>query len=313
MKVDFVSYGYVLGLLTTCAYHIPDRINGPDYYKAMLVATHLWSCKPSFDVQKVTSAVCALLASSSDKSLEDHQGRGTPLDKSAVSAYKGFAWSFLTSPAVSTCLDIESISRMGSINYQMLTAAVAAGLPNLSQRITLISSEQALWLLAHYIFFGHKLFRRADTEPAASHVEVMSRLLSHCASDIEERLQASRPTASADDFPLSPFVEQQLLSLVDQDSFIRLMDYLEGSTGNRASKTSREASSLATYVLTLLRIFPRKADDIRMRLFWGGRRQHSDTEKMPAVKFFYDSVRSSAVFKSISREPREVCIVSISA
>jgi ubiquitin-protein ligase E3 C len=67
-----------------------------------------------------------------------------------------------------------------------------------------------------------------------------------------------------------------------------------------------EAKQLATYALTLLRFFPRRADEIRMWLYMGSTAERSDSTRLPAIKFFWQAARSSMVFNNISQDARSV-------
>ena len=288
----------LLDLLRSLASVIPDHIWASDYYKAMLIAVESWSEIPSYDSSRVESTVCALLQS--HNTISKHR-RASGLDNkpSAIAAYNGFAWCLLTASTVSSSMNLESLSE--HVDFRLLTAAVENGTYGLSEKYP---PERVLWLLAHYIYFGRRSLR---DQPEASYIKVVSKLISSCAHRLEWRTNYSTFNTS-DGEQLPHFVEQQLLSLVTQDSVTRLLGFLEDSSESTKSEAMQQASSLATYVLTLLRVFPRRADDIRMWLFMGGARRRSSSERLPAVKFFYESIRKSKVFTSISREPREVRI-----
>lgn len=287
-----VPFDQFLNLFINLAYIIPDRISGSGYYKALLVAVNSWSRTSSYNARRVEKAVCALLES--NNALTSSR-RATKADhKASYSVYNGFAWGFLSSSTISSAIDLNKLT--GIVDYPALTTAIGDGISNLPK----LSRQEVLWLLAHYIYFGRRSLREA------SYVEVVAKLISYCAADIESRMHVSKRFDVSDEEPLPHFVEEQLLSLIDQDSVARLINLLEDSPGATKPEAPQQASSLATYVLTLLRVFPRRADDIRMWLFMGGARKQSDGNRTPAVKFFYESIRRSAVFTSISREPKEV-------
>ena len=295
-KSLLLPFECLLDLLKGLASVIPDHILGSDYYKAMLIAAESWPKIPSYDSPRVESTVCALLQSHNINS-KHLRALGLDPKRSSLSAYSGFAWCLLTASTVSSSMNLKSLSEY--VDFRLLTAAVENGTYRLSESYP---PEKVLWLLAHYIYFGRRSLRDL---PEASYVKVVSQLISSCAHRIEWRLYHSTSHTS-DGEQLPQFVEQQLLSLVTQDSVTRLLGFLEDSDESTKSEAMQQASSLATYVLILLRMFPRRADDIRMWLFMGGARKRSGSERLPAVKFFYESIRRSTVFKSISREPREV-------
>ena len=287
---------HLLDLLKYLASIIPEHILGSDYFKAMLIAVESWSHTPSYDSSKFESIVCAPLQSHNAIS-KHRKALGLDHKRSSLAAYSGFAWCLLTASTVSSSMNLESLSK--HVDFQLLTAAVEAGTPGTSEPYP---PERVLWLLAYYIYFGRRSLRE---QPEVSYVKVIAKLISSCAHKIEWRLHYNIfNTSNLEQLP--KFVEQQLLSLITQDSMTRLLGFLEISSESTNTEAMQQASSLATYVLTLLRVFPHRADDIRMWLFMGGARKRSGSERLPAVKFFYDSIRRSTVFKLISREPREV-------
>lgn len=285
----------LLDLLRSLASLIPDHIMGSGYYQAMLIAVESWSKIPSYDSQRLESTICVLLQG--HNTLSNNKVSGSDNKGSFSSAYSGFAWYLLTSSDVSSSMELKSLSE--HLDFRLLTTAIEAWTNEAFEKI---APEEVLWLLAHYIYFDRRSLR---DQPEASYLRVVSKLISYCAPKIESRMH-SRTFTTPNEEQLPPFVEQQLLSLATQDSVTRLLGFLEESSESAKSEAMQQASSLATYVLTLLRVFPRRADDIRMWLFMGGARKQSGSERLPAVKFFYESIRKTTVFTSISREPREV-------
>ena len=295
---DSFPFGPFLDLLNFLSYSIPYRISGTGYYKAMLFAVYTWPDSPSFDSRKLGRAVSALVDSASSDIRMSPRANSLRDSDLSLSVYDGFAWHFLTAPAISSVLDLNTLSTR--LDYRLLTTAIENKVPSLAK---ISSRGEVLWLLAYYIYFG----RRSDREESdPSYVGVVSALLSFSAPEIESRIQSPGSTVSSTENPLPNFVEQQLLSLVNQDSLRLLVGFIQGSTASKASETTKQASALATYVLTLMRVFPRKADDIRMWLFLAGAGSSSARDKVPAVKYLYESIRGSTVFTSISRDPREV-------
>jgi ubiquitin-protein ligase E3 C len=66
-----------------------------------------------------------------------------------------------------------------------------------------------------------------------------------------------------------------------------------------------EAKQLASFALTLLRLFPRKGDEIRMWLYLGSSVNgtvSTDEERTPAIKYFWQAVKPTGVFNAISQE-----------
>lgn len=95
------------------------------------------------------------------------------------------------------------------------------------------------------------------------------------------------------DLPLNTYLQDQIGSLVNQESIRNLLSR-DGSATN--------AQLFASYALTLLRCFPRKADDIRMWLYLGPTR----SDDVPATQFFWTAMRTTSVFHTISKDSRAV-------
>src|ERR1700712_307228 len=70
-------------------------------------------------------------------------------------------------------------------------------------------------------------------------------------------------------------------------------DYAKGSL-----RGQEDASLLASYALTLLRIFPSRADEIRMWLCLGTMTAPNGNE-LPALKFFWQAMSSTNTFNAI--------------
>jgi ubiquitin-protein ligase E3 C len=116
---------------------------------------------------------------------------------------------------------------------------------------------------------------------------------------------------------LHPFVKDQITSLVNQSSITGLLSRIKTShisqtdLSNRESDASREAKILATYALNLLRVFPRRGDDIRMWLYLGSAPSGNQTSeqpgtKIPAIKYFWQASKSSRIFDIISNDSTKV-------
>lgn len=77
------------------------------------------------------------------------------------------------------------------------------------------------------------------------------------------------------------------------------------------SEASKEARVLAKYALNLLRIFPRRGDDIRMWLYLGSAPSGEQIAgqpdaKIPAIKYFWQATSSSRIFQIISSDSTKV-------
>ena len=280
-----------VNLLRDTAVAIPTRISPSEYYRAMATEVRRTSILIHTErhCQLVQLAIQTLLSSTE-----------LNLQKSLL-VYKAFAREVLTIPELSTHLALGQVS----ITYKTLTAAMVENLSSFRE-----DHESLLWLLAHFIYFGRK---RKDQQPDAEYVKVISTMTSVLATDIESRIASDRSFIEDDenlnkerDPPLPLFIEEQLSSLVNQESISSLLVHLQAMSTSLDEETeaSRQTSALATYVLTLLRVFPRRGDEIRMWLFLGGATSVSK-DKLPAIKFFYEASRSSKVYDAIKKDPQQ--------
>ncbi|QIW99316.1 hypothetical protein AMS68_004834 [Peltaster fructicola] len=157
------------------------------------------------------------------------------------------------------------------------------------------TAKSRLWLLGNVIYLC-----------GTSSVDVMhliAQLLGALADDVEfeavpmtmdnvpfDREVLSKITTG---FPLNTYLADQLASLVNQESIRNLL------VRDVAATSARLYANLA---LTLLRCYPRRADDIRMWLYLGP----TSSSDVPATQYFWRAMKQSAVFASVLGEPRSV-------
>lgn len=253
----------------------------------------------------------------------------------ALEVYRNFAWGYLTTRDLPSRFgDLKPFARR--INYDMLTTALAASVDqinvvNLSDHL---DEDGLLWLLA-YVINLHLLQDAGgnpDTAPEADYIEVVSELLSSLAgviksrismdqefsyqSDKRERIHHVRNSRTSEILPLPQFIRDMLHSLLDQSTVSNLLNHTETIAPNpmknsaeTVDKTKVEATTLATYALTLLSIFPSRGDEIRMWLYLGSinstqRNSQDSKSKVPALKFFWKCMQATEVYQSISRDHR---------
>lgn len=160
-----------------------------------------------------------------------------------------------------------------------------------------LSPRARLWLLGNVICL-------AGPSSRAAYISAVSSLLGSLADDVDFEGQAidmddnvafDQEVLSkvATGLPLNTWLQQQITSLINQNSIRNLL-----SQGNS------QAQLLAGYALTLLRCFPRRADDIRMWLYLGPTRQASSD--MPATQYFWSATKTSSVFSTIWQNSRSV-------
>lgn len=253
-------------------------------------------------------------------------------------AYESFAWNYLTTPDLPTSLgNFESLA--WGLNYPLLIATLAASLrrKNYGEHDVQSEKEQILWLLAYIIYVrrlahGDKVTANRALEP--DYLTVVGTLLSALAEDIGARIDVEASPASLNNMqiaeelngsgqrhrrtrlPLPPFVRKEVLSLLDQRNITNLLAGIQNLVPDRVSgppkhesKKDGAAMILAGYILTLLRLFPRRADDIRMWLYLGSTsatpmNSQNGNERMSALKFLWRAAQNTEIFKLISREPR---------
>ncbi|KAI9850172.1 MAG: hypothetical protein M1838_006017 [Thelocarpon superellum] len=253
--------------------------------------------------------------------------------------YESCASNLLTTP------DLES--HLGTLHplYSALElselAAVLATLLGTAQsrgNILSLAPEARLWLLAHFIALhqiADDVQKAADRKAKPHYVAVVSVLLGSLADEVSQRIDVQDapmhpPSTMFDDVdddenphphpyatsraavrPLPPFVRQRILALVNQQSITSLLaqtDALAPADGVVSQRTT-DARLLANYALSLLRIFPRRADEIRMWLYLGSTSAPTPpsdrpSTRLPAIKYFWKASKATRVFTSISQDSR---------
>jgi ubiquitin-protein ligase E3 C len=230
---------------------------------------------------------------------------------SLIGAYEGFVDDFLTTPDLHGCVNLKVLA--DGLNTRILTTTYKSLLMR-DSGTTLIdtkTTEELSWLLAYFIY----LRRTAPTgviprTPDADFVLIVSRLITHLPSDVLSRIDTAEPT-SVGSLPL--FIATELSTLVTQagvQSLLRSLG-LNPTPTTSHQKASSEAAALASYALTLLQFFPRRGDEIRMWLFQGTasrRKSLSDGSevRVPAIKYFWEAVTRTDIFRLISDHPQNV-------
>ncbi|KAF4160636.1 hypothetical protein CNMCM6936_003802 [Aspergillus lentulus] len=243
-----------------------------------------------------------------------------PITSETLTAYEWFARSYLTIPDLSAYLGtLDQLA--GNINYKLLLSALGPLQSRFRERPQSVTDLDArLWLLAYIIYF-HQYANgiqagQQSAEPVF--VKTVSELLNSTAVHLSRRLEVDDmiDNDDTDGTPLHPFVKEQISSLVNQSRITGLLSQLQsmhlsqGDLANSESDASKEAKILATYALTLLRVFPRRGDDIRMWLYLGsatsGDQGTGQGSRIPAIKYFWHASRSSRIFDKISQDSTKV-------
>ncbi|RAK81077.1 uncharacterized protein BO72DRAFT_444628 [Aspergillus fijiensis CBS 313.89] len=299
------AVGPLLQLLIFLTGLIPKQIAhlAHDYYSVMRILTT--DRKSQLSGDSLVECVLAVLR---------------PITSKTLTAYEWFAKSYLTIPNLPQYLgSLDSLAN--SINYKLLTSALNP-LQSYFRDRQREDTDSCLWMLAYFIYFHRFVLgsQAGQQAPDTGFVKVVSDMLNSTAMHISRRMEQDDPNDIDDDSeraPLHPFIKDQLISLVNQNSITGLLSQLQstqlsqGELADSQSDASREAKILATYALTLLRVFPRRGDDIRMWLYLGS--ATSDQQpigqqgtKIPAIKYFWHASRSSRIFTAISQDSTKV-------
>jgi ubiquitin-protein ligase E3 C len=245
-----------------------------------------------------------------------------PITSETMSAYESFAVSYLTIPSLESYLG-KMDGLAGQINYRMLALAISARLGSTTQGTGILEDIQArTWLLSYLIYFQQHTSgtQNSSHTPELEFVIVVSDLLTSTATflvqgfEVEDSTEMDSPRGVR---PLQPFIKDQINSLINQSSVTGLLSRIRSSplaqteSTSEDSEASKEARVLAKYALNLLRIFPRRGDDIRMWLYLGSAPSGEQISgqpdaKIPAIKYFWQATRSSRIFQIISSDSMKV-------
>jgi ubiquitin-protein ligase E3 C len=232
--------------------------------------------------------------------------------------YEAFACEFLVSRAATTApfypkwLDTLS----DAVDPTLLATAVSAVISSDDYHGYALMQIPARRynLLGAFIYLHRRAHRHHNSQAYTSHKDFIysiSTLLLSLAAEINTYDLSSDYATSSDPASLASntFAKEQMLSLVNQESIRSLLYGATDPTGLGSPRLNSEAKQLATYALTLLRFFPRRADDIRMWLYMGStseRSADSPRAPVPTIKFFWQAARSSMVFNTISQDAKSV-------
>jgi ubiquitin-protein ligase E3 C len=234
-------------------------------------------------------------------------------------AYEAFAVEFLTlSDLTKAPLAPECLNKLADeVNYKLLAKVLATSLmPQIQgQQKTFSNSRSRANLLASLIYF-YRLGRRFQISfTDDDYMIVVSTLLNSIAS-----VSGAKKSASEyDDEEPSPFtfdadggddafVQEQINSLADSDSIDGFLGSKSVSSISGLADMDEHTEHIASFALTLLRFFPHKGDEVRIRLYMasGGVDPDHPSEKMPAIRYFWKAARASRVFNDIRKDADSV-------
>lgn len=229
-------------------------------------------------------------------------------DKTLLDAYAAFSLTFLTrrSPADGSGLikDIDDLATF--INIDRLSSALISVFSP-SMKGDSMPADQKLYLLAYFIRI-HRIQQGDSQEP--QYLRALSLQLSSSAAEIVQRIDYTEADVDEDHtlLGLTPFVKDELMSLVNQASIEGLLSRFDNDYARATATGEADASLLASYALTLLRIFPRSSDDIRMWLYRGSMVSVAGV-RIPAVKFFWQAVASTQIFSAVEIDSKAALVM----
>jgi ubiquitin-protein ligase E3 C len=246
----------------------------------------------------------------------------TTLAAHTLNAYEAFGASFLTIPVLTQTHYIDPSKSLlyrlaESINYKLLASALStlinsAGFGTYPE---LVDISGRVRLLGCFIYFHRHAHNFDNPQAYSSHkdfVSVVSTLLNSLPNTIVEG--QARDTDQPEDVETSnphtvvnPFLQEQILSLVNQESVGSLLSNSSSSAQPSShDEKVEEARQLANYALALLRFFPRRGDEIRMWLYLGPAPSSAggSSRSLPAIRYFWEATKRSSVFSSITRDSR---------
>lgn len=233
-----------------------------------------------------------------------------PLRSGHLPMYEGFVSAFLTAPH-----DKTALSRVASqIDLHILAEAAVNVTTKPPQNF-----RNRIWLLSQYIYLVHECQRSANNESQNSglveHIPIIARLLASLTEEISPEAPALEMDNTTYDqkvlmqrntrVQLNVFIKDQLARLVDQKAIRSLLARSTHMSAEQSlNSESGDAQLLAGYALTLLRMFPFRADDIRMWLYLGPPNQTTSGDSVPAIAYFWKGARATRTFEAIYLEPR---------
>ena len=232
-----------------------------------------------------------------------------------LTAYTAFATELVPNPDLERRLGAPLVTKMfRSINYKLLALSLDTAISSSKTMAVVENTDHGLWLLARFIFAHNEILQpngSATSTYDMDFIRVVSALLSALADEVSTRIDlddivmespsgsSSRKVAQ----PLPRFVKDQIKSLVQQGNVSSLLTRAISSHSKDAS--SKDAQALATYALTLLRVFPAKADDIRSWLFLSsGTSSVNGSSRISPIRFFWQSTRRTEIFAKITKDQK---------
>ena len=225
-----------------------------------------------------------------------------PLEASA--AYDAFVSRFLTVSELDKHLDLEQLSR--GIDSGLLTQTVRrlSSAESHSQLFTRTAKADLLWLLAYIIYVNHP----SPTAKAKQYLDIdftasVSTLLSYLSDIVGQRPDIHNTSKQ---LLIPKFVQEQIDTLINQDGIQSLLALSKTPpSGAAPSGRPEDSAVLASYALTLLQVFPRRSDDIRMWLYMGSMSMQGQGSTEPAIKYFWKAVRKTLIYRDVHDDTKK--------
>ncbi|KAF2674065.1 hypothetical protein BT63DRAFT_394564 [Microthyrium microscopicum] len=238
--------------------------------------------------------------------------------------YASFAWHILTLEQLSkTPFAPRSLELLADgINYKLLANSLVEALSSTNPQKDEFTkdSRKMAFVLAYLIYFYRQAHRfntsnmYSDDKDYMSSVSTLLSLV--VAESVSKRSKRGHFEDDSEDFDLglvenNSFVQEQVLSLVDSDSISSLLGNKSKEKPNDYSVSNgldSDAKQLASFALTLMRFFPKKADDVRIALYRGSSTVFSANvdEKVPTIAYLWQAAKSTHIFQTICQNPDEV-------
>lgn len=220
--------------------------------------------------------------------LEPLQGALLAPLKESQEAYAGLA--------VLLCRPLDS-DMLGFLKAAVDSGGLCRAVASYTQEAVL-DVRHRLWLLGNLISITGR-------SPSIPFTTAVAQLLGSLADDVDfearpvpvgNAVYDKEISSLSTGIVLNSFLHEQIGSLVEQQSVRNLM------VENGLSGGGDYAQVLAGYALTLLRCFPRKADDIRMWLYRGS----PSTSGIPVTQYLWNASKSTGVFTEIHATSKNV-------
>ncbi|CCU76869.1 IQ and HECT domain protein [Blumeria hordei DH14] len=228
-------------------------------------------------------------------------------DDCMIKIYESFAVHYLTTPELPSLINrFDEISFIIDVNLLSTTLVYLFSAGNASQ----VDDEGKIWLLAYIISFNRfhkqttnnqKFLKALSVLLSESFDEIICRI-DHQNDDILNELRYTDDNAKYAK-PLPEFILDELNSLITQESVSALITNLEIDHLTSSHITGKCLHLTTNYALTLLRIFPRRGDEIKMWLYLASVTT-PNSDPVPTSNLLWRATCATYIFSAITFESR---------